>query len=63
MKTVGRAVADPPSITQTWEAIDLLPCLQVDWQVFKTRVARFGEDEAVCRCGAHFFSAVLIRDR
>src|SRR5262249_47230060 len=59
----ARVPADTPLTSQPWDAIDGLACLEIDWPLFKTRLARFGEEEVVCRCGAHFLSAFLVRHR
>jgi len=46
-----------------WEAVAKLDCLELDWNPFKSRLARDGESEAACRCGAHVLSAFLIHGR
>jgi hypothetical protein len=59
----ARLPADTTSPSQLWDAIGKLACLEIDWDIFKTRLTGFGEDEVACRCGAHFVSGFLILHR
>jgi hypothetical protein len=58
-----RLPAGTPSTTHPWDAIERLPCLELDWRRLKEQLAQHGDGEVVCRCGAHFVSGFLIRRR
>jgi hypothetical protein len=61
-ENTARLPADAPSSDPSDAALRL-DCLDADWTSFKARLLRHGESEVACRCGAHFLSAFLIRDR
>ena len=47
-----RVAADGASARLPWDAIEGLSCLQqIDWPLFKIRLARIGENEAACGWG------------